>query len=117
MAHDKATIEAAGDIGSGGNPTREELASIGDAYGTPFAADSQLRSATEIEAQRADSEAARQRAAEAAEEEQARLAERDLAAERAEQASADAAAADQAASQAHRAAADARREAERHRRE
>ena len=117
VAHNKATVEAAGDLASGGNPTREELASLGDAYGARFAADSQLESASEIETRRAEADAARQRSREAAEEEQARLADRDLAAERAKQASAEAAAADQAANQAHQAADDARREAERHHRE
>ena len=113
VAHDKATIEGTSEIHRGDTPSLDELAALGDAYGIRLASDEPLQSASDLEARRAEAEAARQRADEAAREEQARRAESEDAAERARQAAAEAAAADRSAREAHDAAAEARLEAER----
>lgn len=115
VAHDKATVESAGDAHGDQAPTAEDLTQMGATYGTRFASDAKLQSATEIEARRAEAEAARQRAEDAAAEEQTRLADSDGAADRAQRAAAEADAAEQAARDASQTATDARREAERRR--
>ncbi len=115
VAHDKATVDATADVHRGETPTVDELTALGEAYGIRLTAGEPLQSATDIEARRAEADAARQRAEEAAQVQQARQAESEDAAERARQAAAEADAADRSAREAAQAAEDARRETERRR--
>lgn len=115
VPHDKATVASAGEAHGDDAPTAEDLTQLSATYGTRFSSETTLQSATQIEGRRAEAEAARQRAEEAAAEERTRLAESDSAADRAQRAAAEADAADRAARDAGRTADEARREAEQRR--
>lgn len=117
VAHDKAAVDRAGESPSEAPFGAEALRALGAAYGLKFADRLRLESADEMEARRAEAEAARARAAELASTARDKIAERDVASERAAGASEQAERAAREAEAARRAALEARDEAGRYKRE
>lgn len=114
VAHAKAAVERAGQSAPEGAFDAESLSALGAAYGLKFADRLRLESTGEMEAQHAEAEAARARAAELASTARDKVAERDAASERAAGASKEAERAAREAEAARREALDAREQAGRY---
>lgn len=114
VTHDKAVVEGSPDADRDSAPDAVELDEIGKAYGLRFSAKIQLQSATEIEQDRVEAEAARRRAEELEAEAKEKAAALESARSQSEGASAEAQRAEQEAEDAREAARRARIEADRH---
>jgi len=117
VAHSQATVDSASQRqsqSSGGTPNREELTALGDAYGVRFPDQLGLETVAEMQARKAEADAARQRAEELAATAREKLDQRDAAGERAMGAKTEADQAQQEAEEARRAALEAREQAQRY---
>lgn len=114
VAHAKEQIERAGESRTDGAPGDEELAAIGSAYGLRFSDRVRLQSATEIEATRAEAEAARERAEQLEAEAERKHAAHQAAREQAESAGETAGQTEREAQEARQAALEARQQADRY---
>ncbi len=117
VSHTRESIGGGPDSAGAQAPDQDQLSALGATYGLRFSDGLKLQSAEEIEAHRAEAEAARRRAAELDAAAQEKLAHRDAVSQRAEGAAAEAEQARAEAEQARRAAQDAREQAEKYERD
>jgi sporulation protein YlmC with PRC-barrel domain len=114
VVYRKEAVDRAADAGGDGVPDAEQLSALGAAYGLAFSERIRLESAGEVEANRAEADAARRRADQLEAAAQEKLSVRDAARQRADGATDDATQAEREAESAREAALEARRQADRY---